>query len=79
MNETPNEAMRNLLFRKAETLNQQLLKRLHDAERHLGKNNELAAIGALAGLESEIGSMRRLMTLVRDCFQAENSGRSYDR
>jgi hypothetical protein len=43
MNSTPNEAIRNLMFRKAETLNQQLLRRLGDADRHLSKNNELGA------------------------------------
>jgi hypothetical protein len=72
MNETPNQAMRTLLFRKAENLNQQLLKRLGDAQEHLSKHNELAAIGALAGMESDVSSIRKLMTLVRDCFQTKN-------
>ncbi len=73
MSNTPNEAIRDLMFRKAETLNQQLLKRLGDTARHLSKNNELGAIGAQTGLESDVTSMRKLMALVRDHFPVENA------
>ena len=73
--QAPNEAIRDLMFRKAETLNQQLLKRLGDAARHLSKNNELGAIGALTGLESDVTSMRKLMALVRDHFQSRTPRR----
>lgn len=76
----PNEAIRDLMFRKAEALNQQLLKRLGDAARHLSKNNELGAIGALTGLESDVTSMRKLMALVRDHFpEPERQGGVNDR
>lgn len=71
--QSPNDAIRALLFRKAETLNQQLLKRLGDAAKHLSTSNELGAIGALAGMESDVASMRGLMVLVRDYFQTQPS------
>ena len=71
--QTPNEAIRDLMFRKAETLNQQLLKRLNDTARHLSKNNELGAIGALTGLESDVTAMRKLMGIVRDHFPEQNA------
>lgn len=71
--QAPNEATRDLMFRKAETLNQQLLKRLGDTARHLSKNNELGANGALTGLESDVTSMRKLMGLVRDHFPEQNA------
>ena len=71
--QTPNEAIRDLMFRKAEALNQQLLKRLGDTARHLSKNNELGAIGALTGLESDVTCMRNLMSLVRDHFPEQNA------
>ena len=71
--QTANEAVRDLMFRKAETLNQQLLKRLGDTARHLSKNNELGAIGALVGLESDVSNMRKLMGIVRDHFPAQSS------
>jgi len=73
MNNTPNDAIRDLMFRKAEVLNQQLLKRLNDTSRHLSRNNELGAIGALTGLESDVTSMRKLMALVRDHFPEQNA------
>jgi hypothetical protein len=61
------------MFRKAETLNNQLLRRLDDTARHLRKNNELGAIGALTGLESDVTNMRKLMGLVRDHFPEQNA------
>jgi hypothetical protein len=78
--QSPNEAIRSLLFRKAEVLNKTMLQRLTDAAGHLSSNEDRAVIGALAGMEVDIGSMRRLMTLVRDCFQTENlEEESHDR
>jgi hypothetical protein len=39
----------------------------------LSKNNELGAIGALTGLESDVTSMRKLMGIVRDHFPEQNA------
>jgi hypothetical protein len=61
------------MFRKAEALNQQLLRRLGDTGHHLTNSNELGAIGALVGLESDISNMRKLMGIVRDHFPVQNS------
>lgn len=71
--QSPTETIRSLLFRKAETLNELMLTRLRDAATHLSKNQDRAVIGAIAGMEADIESMRTLMVLVRDHFQAENS------
>ena len=65
------------MFRKAETLNERLLTRLRDAASHLSRNEDRAVIGALAGMEADIESMRTLMVLVRDHFQTENSKEEY--
>jgi hypothetical protein len=61
------------LFRKAETLNERLLTRLRDVASHLSGNQDRAVIGAIAGMEADVLSMRTLMVLVRDHFPAENS------
>lgn len=67
------DAIRDLLFRKAETINERLLTRLRDSASHLSNNEARAVIGALAGMESDVESLRTLMVLVRDCFQTTNS------
>ena len=69
---SPAKTVRSLLFRKAETINERLLTRLHDAAIHLSRNEDRAVIGALAGMEADIESMRSFMMLVRDHFQTEN-------
>ena len=71
--QSPTNAIRSLLFRKAETINERLLTRLHDAASHLSRNENRAVIGALAGMEVDIESMRSFMVLIRDHFQTENS------
>ena len=60
----PTDAIRSMLFRKAETLNRRLLERLADVADHLSKRNHLAVIGALAGLEDDITNIRTYMKLV---------------
>ena len=71
--QSPTEAIRSLLFRKAELLTERLLTRLTDTASHLSKNEARAVIGALSGMESDIENLRTLMVLVRDCFQTTNS------
>ena len=66
------KAIRSLLFRKAETINERLLTRLHDAADHLSRNENRAVIGALAGMEADVETMRTFMVLIRDHFQTEN-------
>ncbi len=69
----PTDAIRTLLFRKAETLNQRLLSRLADVADHLSKREHRAAIGALAGLEADIATIQTYMLLVRDHFESDVS------
>jgi hypothetical protein len=71
--QSPTEAIRSTLFRKAELLTERLLTRLTDTTSHLSKNEARAVIGALAGMESDIENLRTLMVLVRDCFQTTDS------
>lgn len=70
MNEPPTAvaAIREVLFRNADTLNHQLLKRLGDVADHVTRHEARAAIGALDGAEADIATIRSLMLLVRDCF-----------
>lgn len=65
---TTTEAIRSAVFRRARTINQQLLVRLEEVENHLGSGSHLAVIGALEGVEANIASMRSLMLMLRDCF-----------
>ncbi len=69
----PTDAIRTLLFRKAETLNQRLLERLADVRDHLSKHNHRAAIGALAGLETDIATICTLLLLIRDHLESDAS------
>lgn len=71
--QSPTKAIRSLLFRKAETINERLLMRLQDAAGHLSRNENRAVIGALAGMEGDVECMRTFMVLIRDHFQTENS------
>ena len=66
--QTTTEAIRTELFRKAETLNQQLLTRFSDVADHVSRHEDRAVIGALEGTEADIARMRSLMLLLRDCF-----------
>jgi len=68
------EAIRTLLFLKAEARNEQVLRCLADVASHLGAKNELAVIGALAGLEGEVAHIRTLMMLCRDSFPRTQKG-----
>ena len=52
--QSPTEAIRSLLFRRAETLNEELLTRLRDVASHLSRNEDCAVIGAIAGMEADI-------------------------
>lgn len=71
--QSPTKAIRNLLFRKAEEINERLLTRLQDAAAHLSRNENRAVIGALAGMEADVDRIRTFMVLIRDHFQTENS------
>jgi hypothetical protein len=73
--QSPNEAIRSLLFRKAELLAEQLIMRLTDAMSSLTKSEERAVIGALAGMEADVMDLRALMVLVRDYFQTTNNSK----
>ena len=70
-------AIREVLFRNADTVNHQLLKRFGDVADHLSRNEDRAVIGALEGAEADIAKMRSLMLLCRDCFavRREEGGR----
>jgi hypothetical protein len=61
-------AIREVLFRNALTLNNQLLERFGTVADHLSRNEDRAVIGALEGAEADIAKMRSLMLLLRDCF-----------
>jgi hypothetical protein len=76
MNEpqTPVTAIREVLFRNADTLNHQLLGRFGDVADHLSRHEDRAVIGALEGAEADIAKMRSLMLLLRDCFVLPEEG-----
>jgi hypothetical protein len=61
-------AIREILFRNADIVNDQLLKRFADVTDHLTRQEDRAVIGALEGAEADIAKMRSLMLLLRDCF-----------
>ena len=61
-------AIREVLFRNADIVNHQLLKRFGDAADHLSLHEDRAVIGTLEGAEADIAKMRSLMLLLRDCF-----------
>jgi hypothetical protein len=66
--EPPITAIRGELFRRAETINNQLLARFADVADHLNHCEDRSVIGALEGSEADIAKMRSLMLLARDCF-----------
>lgn len=68
------EAIREELFRKAETINQQLLTRFADVADHMSREEDRAVIGVLEGTEADIARMRSLMILLRDCFTLPREG-----
>ncbi len=70
MNEppTPEAAIREVLFRNADAVNHQLLKRLGDVADHLSRHETLAVLGTLDGAETDIAKIRSLMLILRDCF-----------
>ena len=61
-------AIREVLLRNADIVNNQLLKRFGDVADHLSRHEDRAVIGALEGAEADIAKMRSLMLLLRDCF-----------
>ena len=61
-------AIREVLFRNANTVNHQLLGRFSDVADHLSRHEDRAVIGTLEGAEADIAKMRSLMLLLRDCF-----------
>ena len=72
-NQSPERAIREVIFRNAETLTNRLLQRLADLATHVSKEEDRAAIGALSGTEADIERIRSLMVLARDCFPTANS------
>ncbi len=66
--QTPVAAVREMVFRNADTLNHQLLRRFGDVANHLTRCEDRAVIGTLDGVEADIAKMRSLMLLLRDCF-----------
>ena len=74
-NELPEttEAIRNAVFRKAQTINQRLLQRFTETADYLDSGSHLAVLGALEGSEADVVSMRNLMLLLRDCFAPPQS------
>lgn len=61
-------AIREVIFRNAETLNHLLLRRFGDVADHLSRQEDRAVIGALEGAEVDIGKLRNLMLILRDYF-----------
>ena len=74
--QTPVAAIREVLFRNADTVNHQLLKRFGEVADHLSHHEDRAVIGALEGAEADIAKMRSLMLLLRDCFVVPREGGS---
>lgn len=68
-------AIREILFRNADIVNDQLLKRFGDVADHLSRHEDRAVIGTLDGAEVDIAKMRSLMLLLRDCFTLPKSQR----
>ena len=68
-------AIREVLFRNADIVNHQLLKRFGEVADHLSHHEDRAVIGALEGAEADIAKMRSLMLLLRDCFVVPREGR----
>ena len=61
-------AIREVIFRNADTLNQILVRRFGDVADHLSRQEDRAVIGALEGAEADVRKMRNLMLLLRDYF-----------
>jgi len=61
------------LFRRADNLNQRLLERLAQVADHLRCREASAVIGALAGCEEDMASIRTLMLLAHDCFPSAST------
>jgi hypothetical protein len=72
--QTTVEAIREVLFRNADIVNHQLLKRFGEVAEHLSHHEDRAVIGALEGAEADIAKMRSLMLLLRDCFMVPREG-----
>lgn len=68
-------AIREVVFRNADTLNHQLFRRFGDVSDHLTRCEDLAVIGALEGAEADIAKLRNLMLLLRDCFAVARQDR----
>jgi hypothetical protein len=77
MNEPAKQAaaIREILFRNADTLNNQLLKRFGEVANHLSRHEDRAVIGTLDGAEADIAKLRSVMLLLRDCFTLPKSQR----
>jgi hypothetical protein len=65
---SPTEAIRALLFQRAQILTDHLLRRLADVASHVNSKNHRAVIGALDGLEAEVQTIRTLMVLMDECL-----------
>jgi hypothetical protein len=77
--QSPTEAIRSLLFRKARTINERLLMRLQDAAGHLSRNENCAVIGALAGMEADIKACASSWCSCAITSRPRTPRRSYDR
>jgi hypothetical protein len=73
----PIKAIRTVLFRKAETLNERVYLRLAQVAAHLQQGEHRAAIGALEGVDADIAQIRALMLLMRDCFASDAPEKGY--
>ena len=64
----PTEAVRSLLFERAAKLIAELQMRLTQAADHINQKEHRATLGALAGLDSHIPTIRLLMQVMNEHF-----------
>lgn len=64
----PAEAVRSLLFERAATLLNDLRERLQQAQDHISQKEHRATLGALAGLDTHIPTIRLLMQVMNEHF-----------
>jgi hypothetical protein len=67
---TPNipeveEAIRKRILERAQEITREFITRLRTVEGDLGTGNHLGALGALAGIEAELTTLRSILLLLR--------------